>query len=929
HGSGYWYVQNDALRANGFNNNAGAIPRQPFKQHNYGYSFGGPAWIPKVYKGTNRTFFFNNLEHTRVRDFRSTSFSTLPVKDFKNGDFSRLFDSRFTGLASSGAMAGADALGRSVRFGAIYDPSTTRTVNGQTLRDIFPNNIVPKSRWSPVSSKILDVGITDPLFDTMLNNIPAIGTCCPFFDETMATVKVDHVFTTAHRISALANRNFRARNNSPGGRWGVPPEKPTDVYQNQDTPGLMYRLAHDWTVRPTVLNHFAMGYNRFGNLNESVYVDQDWPSKVGLQNVAGTHFPRLNFTSGQPHQGSGIGAGGQLGSSSRGGSYNGSTIAQDDVTIIRGKHNYKVGFENRAYYQNSRGKSGSGDFNFSPIQTEQIGFRNETGHAFASFLLGAVQSTSRGITAANFGHRWRQTGLYFVDDWKTTRKLTLNLGFRWETVGGEYEVAARMSALGIGTPNPGAGGRLGALVFAEDLGRQGFMDRNWKQLSPKFGFAYAFSEKLVMRGGYGVNSSPPVSNFGSLGGTLGFNGSISRNSGNTQLRFAEDPVMFLHERYPDFTSTLPNKNPALANGQGIDYVSPNASRLPYVQNWSLGFQFQLPASFVLETNYIGNKGTRLRAAGYDSMNALPVGVLARGNSLGDPWTATSGVPLPYPGFTGSVFQALKPYPQFTGVGQAFPYLGTSNYNALQVQATRHWRKGLAILAAYTWSKSTGLTDDAINSESIADVFNRGLEKAVTNYHYPSFFKLTWIYDLPIGPNKFIHVPGVLGKIVGGWNLSGIHNARSGDPLSIGGGPISSPIGTARMDLVTGQPIITNSDAAISFRGFAGGQTYLNKAAFAPPPVSPGGRNYITRLGTLGPVLPNIRGPMFHSHDIGVQKQYRWTETRVWELRANFTNIINRAGRGNPVTNWASPFFGQITGAQVGGRNIEMSTRFVF
>ena len=553
HGSGYWYVQNDALRANGYNNNAGGIKRQPLKQHNYGYSFGGPAWIPKVYKGTNRTFFFNNLEHTRVRDFRSTSFSTLPNKDFKNGDFSRLFNPAFTNLATSGTAAGTDAMGRPVQFGAIYDPSTTRTVNGQTVRDMFPGNILPKSRWSPVSSKIVDtVGITDPLFDTMLNNIPALGTCCPFFDETMATVKVDHNFSTAHRMSALGNRNFRARNNSPGGRWGVPPERPTDVYQNQDTPGLMLRLAHDWTVRPTVLNHFAIGYNRFGNINESVYVDQDWPSKIGLQNVAGTHFPKLRFN-GQPYQGGGYGADG-LGSNARGGSFNGSTITQDDVTIVRGKHNYKLGFENRSYYLNTRGKSGSGDFNFSPIQTEQIGFREQTGHAFASFLLGAVQSTSRAITAANFGYRWRQNGFYIVDDWKTTRKLTLNLGFRWEIVGGEYEVAARMSALGINVPNPGAGGRPGSLVFAEDLNRKGFMDRNWKQLSPKFGFAYSINDKLVMRGGYGINSSPPVSNFGSLGGQLGFNGSISRNSGNTQLRFAEDPVMYLQDRYPDFTA---------------------------------------------------------------------------------------------------------------------------------------------------------------------------------------------------------------------------------------------------------------------------------------------------------------------------------------------------------------------------------------
>jgi outer membrane receptor protein involved in Fe transport len=468
-----------------------------------------------------------------VRDFRSTSFLTLPVNDFKRGDFSRLLNPAFTGNARSGTAAGMDALGRPVVFGALYDPATTRTENGRTVRDVFPGNTIPQNRWSPVSRNILTLApITDALFDTMLNNTPALGACCLVFDETMLTLKGDHHIGAAHRLSAVFNRNFRVRNNSGSPRWGIPPNTPTGVYQLQETPGTMVRLAHDWTVRPTVLNHFAIGYNRFGNLNQSVYVDQGWPEKIGLQNVPGTHFPVLTF-SGQPHQGGNIGAGGRLGSGNRGGSYNGSTIVQNDTTVIRGRPNFKIGFEHRAYYYNTHNKSGSGDFAFSAVQTELPGFRTETGHSFASFLLGAVSTTSRSVAAANFGHRWRSSGLYFMDDWKTTRKLTLNLGLRWETVAGLYEVAGRMSGLGF-IPNAAAGGREGALVFADELGRKGFMDRNWRQFSPKVGFAYALTEQAVLRGGYGINNTPPISNGFGFGGTLGFNGSISRNSGNTR-----------------------------------------------------------------------------------------------------------------------------------------------------------------------------------------------------------------------------------------------------------------------------------------------------------------------------------------------------------------------------------------------------------
>ncbi len=324
----------------------------------------------------------------------------------------------------------------------------------------------------------------------------------------------------------------------------------------------------------------------------------------------------------------------------------------------------------RAYYYNTRNKSGSGNFVFNPLQTAHPQFTNETGHSFASFLLGAVNSTSREETPNNFGHRWRQQGFYFMDDWKATRKLTLNIGLRWEVIGGLYEVASRMSGIGLDTPNPGAAGRLGALVFVEDLGRRGFMNRNWMQLSPKLGFAYAVNQKLVLRGGYGINNTPAISNGFGFGGTLGYSGNININSSNTQLQYPEDPVFLLHNPYPSFTAQLPNKNPALGNGTGVGYTAPDSARLPYVQNWTFGFQYQLPANLVLETNYIGNKGTRLLARGLDSLNQIPIDSALRfGNSLFDNWTPASGVPEPYAGFRGNVLQALRPFPQYTGVSQ--------------------------------------------------------------------------------------------------------------------------------------------------------------------------------------------------------------------------------------------------------------------
>ncbi len=928
HGSAYYYVQNDAFRANSWNNNAAGVKRQPFKQHNYGQSVGGPVLIPKVYNGKNKTFFFQNFERTKVRDFQSTGFSTLPMPEFKQGNFARLFDPAFTGNSRSGSTVGTDALGNPVRFGAVYDPLSTQTVGTTGVRTPFAGNVIPRSRFSPVSQKILDVGIDDPVFNTMLNNIPNLGACCPFFDEKMLMLRGDHNINTSHKLYAMFSRNFRERNNSPGGRWGVPPGLPTNVYQLQNTPGTMGRFSYDWTVTPTLLNHFAAGYNRFGNLNQSVYVDQDWPAKLGIANVPGTHFPVLTF-GGQPFQGGGIGAGGRLGSGNRGGSYNGSTIVTDDMTYIRGKHNIRFGFDHRRYYQNNRNKSGSGDFNFAPTQTAQIGFLNETGHSFASFLLGAYNNTSRGIAGANFGQRWRSVGTYIQDDFKVNRKLTLNLGLRWEIIGGLMEVAGRMSGLSLTTPNPAAGGRLGALVFVDDLGRKSFMDTYWKQFSPKLGFAYAISDKLVMRGGYGINNTPTVNNF-TFPGTFGFNSTISVNSGNTQLRFAEDPLGFIHNPYPSFTGTLPDRRPNAANGLGIEYQAADSGRLPYVQNWNFGFQYQLPAATVLEVNYIGNKGTRLIAKGFDNLNALTFAEIQRyGDILPRPWNASSPIPQPFPGFAGTNAQALRAYPQFTSISQPFPNFGNSNYHSLQVQATRHFKGGVSILGAYTFSKAIGNTDSVIDAEGVADQYNRGLERSITSFHYPQFFKATWIYELPIGPGKAVNVSGLAATLIGGWQITGNHQIRSGNPISIGTGGINNPLGTARADLVAGVPILTKAEPVINFRGVNGGSTYLNRDAFANPPVFAGGQNVVQRLGTLGPLLPNIRDRHFVNEDLGIFKNFRIKEQAGVELRGTFLNPFNRHGIGGLVTAINNPFFGQFTGQQRGPRNIELAMRVTF
>ncbi|MCC7237460.1 MAG: hypothetical protein IT163_19285, partial [Bryobacterales bacterium] len=287
-------------------------------------------------------------------------------------------------------------------------------------------------------------------------------------------------------------------------------------------------------------------------------------------------------------------------------------------------------------------------------------------------------------------------------------------------------------------------------------------------------------------------------------------------------------------------------------------------------------------------------------------------------------------PAPWAGFSGTNLQALRPFAQFTGINDIFPNIGLSTYNSLQVQATRHFKSGLALLGAYTWSKSIGLTDNAIDSEGVADVFNRNLERSITNYHVPHVAKLSWIYELPIGPNKLINVGGVAGKIIGGWQFSAIHTFRSGNPVGIGTGGINLPTGnSARPDLVSGQNIVANSNAGINFRGWVGGTPYLNRDAFTNPPVFAGGQNVVQRLGTVGPYLPNIRDRHWISEDMNITKMFKFDEHRSAEIRGTFLNPFNRHGIGGLQTSIASPLFGQYTGQQMGARNIEIALRLTF
>ena len=927
HGSAFYYGENEALFAKNLSEKTrGVKKKNPYRDNDYGYSVGGPVYIPKIYDGRNKTFFFTNFEKDKRKELRLSGFRTVTPMSFREGDFSRLFDPSWTGNSASGTEIGTDALGRPIIFGAIYDPKSTRIgPDGSPIRDPFIGNQIPKSLWDPVAVNIVDkVGLVPPSFDKMINNIErAAGQ--PGFRLHIIGIKGDHNVTEKHRISGYYNHSYRGRNNNGGSPYLPVPGPPTSSWQDQFTPARMVRLSLNSTISPTVLNRVAAGYNRFRNTNGALQrdIDKDWAGQIGIQNTSPTQFPTMNF-SGQEFQGGRIARMG-VGFTSND-SFNGSWVAMDDLTWISGKHSFRFGYEYKNYFYTDRNRNGSGNFTFSPRQTDLPGYFTQTGHSFASFLLGAVNNASRNIVGLNPGFRQPQHSLYVMDDFKMTPKLTLNLGLRWEIIPPFYEVTGRMSEVDLTVPNPGAGGKLGALVF----GKQ-FNDTYWKMIGPRLGFAYQVNDKMVVRGGYAMTNNPPIRNDWGYGGfTYGYNGNIPVLEGTSPTGFRDDPAMYLSDRFPDPKGTLPNTDPAVANFDWVTTTARDANRPGYVQNWNLTIQYQLPQDAVLELAYIANKGTRLHAGccGANELNTLPASLLVHGDILnqlvGDHPTLK-----PYPDFPDdqSVAQALRRYPQYGSVQEAFPYWSNSNYNALQVTVTRHLTKGLGFLAAYTWSKTLGYVDSNGAGAyyaylEVQDYFNRKLDRSVTSFNYPHSLKVTWVYELPVGKGRRWDL-GWANYVLGGWQLAAIHNFRSGDPLGVRQSGLAFPAGFAqgiRPDVTGANP---TTGSMPSKADWSVAVPYLNQAAWAESPRTPDGTPL--RVGTAPRYSGNLRGPHSVGEDMRLSKRFTIYERMFFQLGFAMTNPFNRTYRYWASTNVSDSEFGMLYQGG-GGKTVQLEGR---
>jgi hypothetical protein len=956
HGSGYDYFVNEALNAGLPFTNEGTINPEKQNQHirnavrrnDYGFTVGGPIRIPKVYNGKDRSFFFFSFEQFREGKFIQNGLTTVPTQAYRNGDFSLAGCRSFSAATNSctanfgnltiGGVAAQDTAGQTLAYGEVFDPNTTRVVNGAQVRSPFPNNQIPLSRYDPVALAIQNL-LPLPNLPGIINNYQVPG-----YENWQHTTtyawKLDHSLSPTMKLSWYLSRLIRrspAANGFPATFGGSTP------FDNRN---FTTRLNFDDTLRPTLLFHAGIGYFQDWEPQDPAAFDQN---SIGLHGYFDPNlFPivtgLLNSNTG------GWGAGytpGALGSFYKAELWEEKPTANTSLTWVKGNHIFKFGgeYSSEGFPEHSDWRA-NGSFTFSNAETadpwqngQPLNLPNGSGFSYASFLLGSPDTLLLSLpTQTKLGNHL--IGLYAQDSWKITRRLTLDYGLRYDYQTYLKEEHGRMQDASFSTPNPTVGGLLGAGLYEGYGGGRcncEFSHNYPYAFGPRLGAAFQVNSRTVVRGGagvmYGVTQTPSAMNYGVADyytfNSLGYGITPMPNglAGGNPYPNITWPN-FSPGKYPVQTAgLLPPGNPNI-------FYDPE-SRPSRILQWSLGVQREVARDIVVEATYVGNHGVWFPAPGLDQIaaNALDNAILAHyglsisnpadrallTDLIGSPQAAAAGFYPAYPGMplTQTVAQQLRPAPQWNRPNPYLgPPLGQTWYDALQTKATKRFSHGLSVQGSFVWSKALILnstaTDTAYSpngSPLINDIYNYPSNKQLNQLTRPLAVVISGSYLTP-RPNADTAGMKALSQIVRDWQLGWVFRYQSGALIQTppSNNQLNNQLeraGATFWNYVPGvNPLAVDPNC-----GCFNPQTtqILNPKAWTDAPAG--------TFGVSAPFYNNYRWQRQPAESMSFGRNFRMGKESRYNLmvRAEFQNIFNRlflsmpsVGSGvNPATSISS------------------------
>jgi hypothetical protein len=902
HGTAYDILRNKDLDANSWYNNYLGLPRPLDTQNDYGGVFDGPVWIPKLYDGRNRTFFMFSWEQYR-QNFGGTSTTTVPTAAEKSGDFSSQLDtSRIVGTNPCD--------GSPVYYGEIFDPSTTRNVNGQLCRTSYltetGKNAIPTAQLSPIGQKILSY-YPDPLNANAVNNY-SYNYSFPLLDTTM-TIRIDQNLGDRDKLFAM----YDSRDNT---RLSTNPiwNNPAGQGRSQDFFTHYVRFGNDYTISPNMLDHLNIGFNHTNSSNVGAGVrlgnGQNWDAVLGISGVSGPTFP--DFSTGEPNI------------ANIGDNVDNDTIdygwrINDIYDWVKGRHTMRFGVDYRYQIFEPGSINGvTGTFNFSCAETAAavgaLAGNCSSGNGIASMLLGQVDNATTEAYASQAKWLSHYYALFAEDSFKVSSTFTVSYGLRWDVDAPRYEAHGDTSDISLTAPNPAAGGLPGALVFAGvGPGRNGIVHETWantwhKDFAPRIGLAWApasMHNKTAIRAGYGIYYGALT--YADFGNDLqtGFQANPVFSSVN-----GFSPAFNIASGFPSYPAP-PNLNPSQVNFSGNPanaYVDPSYGRPAMVNNWSFDVQQQLATDLILDVGYVGQHSTHLRS-NIDPINNLNPSYFDLGTlltaPLSSPQAIAAGYTQPFPGFGANrqVAESLLPYPQFFALNTdcCLENLGQSSYDALEVELERRFHSGLNLLVSYTWSKTITDADSIMpffanlaGGGAIQNPFNLRDEKSLSNQDVPQNLVLSYIYELPVGKGKkFLNKGGITNVIFGNWAISGIQTYHSGQPEAFccaTGIPWFD--GAIRYDYVPGQQIFSQAYLSGNYNPVT--TSIFNRAAFIDPNSAArlaAGGGY--QLGDMSRTIGSVRSFFYASEDFNVLKRIYMTERLNLLAQISFLDAFNR------------------------------------